>query len=77
MFESYVASEEEEQAALFEWAAWKLQRWPELGLLFHIPNGGLRNKVTAAKLKSVGVPSPSFAWTVTLARKCFSPGISG
>lgn len=55
VFESYVASEEEEQAALFEWAAWKLQRWPELGLLFHIPNGGLRNKVTAAKLKNVGV----------------------
>lgn len=55
MFENYVASEDEEQAALFEWTAWQMNRWPELGLLFHIPNGGLRNKATAARFKVLGV----------------------
>ena len=47
--------EEAEQAALFEWAAYKTGQWPELALMFHIPNGGLRNKATAARLKATGV----------------------
>ena len=47
--------EEAEQAALFEWAAYQAGQWPELGYLFHIPNGGLRNKATAARLKAAGV----------------------
>ena len=47
--------EEAEQAALFEWAAYKTCQWPELAFLFHIPNGGLRNKATAARLKAAGV----------------------
>ncbi len=47
--------EEAEQAALFEWAAYQAGRWPELAYLFHIPNGGLRNKATAARLKAAGV----------------------
>lgn len=51
----YLATEDEEQEALFEWAEWQSGRWPELGLLFHIPNGGLRNKVTAARMKLLGV----------------------
>lgn len=51
----YQATEDEEQEALFEWAEWQSGRWPELGLLFHIPNGGLRNKVTAARMKLLGV----------------------
>lgn len=47
--------EEAEQAALFEWAAYKAGQWPELAFMFHIPNGGLRNKATAARLKAAGV----------------------
>lgn len=47
--------EEAEQAALFEWAAYKAGQWPELAYLFHIPNGGLRSKATAARLKAAGV----------------------
>ena len=47
--------EEAEQAALFEWAAYKAGQWPELAFMFHIPNGGLRNKATAARLKATGV----------------------
>lgn len=47
--------EEAEQAALFEWAAYKAGQCPELAFMFHIPNGGLRNKATAARLKAAGV----------------------
>lgn len=47
--------EEAEQVALLEWAAYKTGQWPELTYLFHIPNGGLRNKATAARLKAAGV----------------------
>ena len=47
--------EEAEQAALFEWAAYKAGQWPELVFMFHIPNGGLRNKATAMRLKATGV----------------------
>ena len=55
MFEHYIPTEDEEQAAVFEWADLSAGRWPELRLLFHIPNGGLRNKVTAARMKVLGV----------------------
>lgn len=47
--------EEAEQAALFEWAAYKAGQWPELAYMFHIPNGGLRSKATAVRLKAAGV----------------------
>ena len=47
--------EEVEQIALFQWAAYKTSQWPELAFLFHIPNGGLRNKATAARLKAAGM----------------------
>lgn len=49
------SSEGEEQAALFEWASWNVGRLPELRLMFHVPNGGSRNKIEAAKLKAQGV----------------------
>lgn len=55
MIEHYIPTEDEEQAAVFEWADLSAGRWPELRLLFHIPNGGLRNKVTAARMKMLGV----------------------
>lgn len=51
-------SEHSEQAALFDWAAWQanLGREP-LRWLFAIPNGELRKKSVAAKLKEEGVKS--------------------
>lgn len=55
MVEHYIPTEDEEQAAVFEWADLSSGRWPELRLLFHVPNGGLRNKVTAARMKMLGV----------------------
>jgi len=43
------------QVALFAWAALNVKTYPELALLFAIPNGGLRDKITAARLKAAGV----------------------
>lgn len=43
------------QAKCFQWA-WN--EYPETRkLLFHIPNGGFRNKIEASNLKSIGVVS--------------------
>lgn len=44
-----------EQIAVMDWAQHCKNRFPELGLLFHIPNGGSRNKAEAANLKRQGV----------------------
>ena len=48
-------SEEEEQAAVIEWAMLMEKQYPELALLFHIPNGADRHPAVAAKLKRQGV----------------------
>ncbi len=48
-------TEHQEQATLFRWAAFAEARWPVLGLLHAIPNGGHRNKIAAARLKAEGV----------------------
>lgn len=47
--------EEREQMALMHWAAYYESEHPELALLFHIPNGGTRNKREAGRLKAAGV----------------------
>ena len=45
------------QTALFCWAALPevISKYPALKLLFHIPNGGTRNKIEAGHLKAQGV----------------------
>ena len=48
-------SEEEEQVTLFNWAKMQEKKYPELALMFHIPNGGMRSKSEAARLKKQGV----------------------
>jgi hypothetical protein len=48
-------SEHAHQVALFAWAAQSCI--PELKWLFAIPNGGLRDKITASKLKAEGLRS--------------------
>jgi hypothetical protein len=50
-------SEHGEQVALFIWAQTLWAREPRLKLMFAIPNGGLRDKITAARLKAEGVKS--------------------
>ena len=43
------------QAALFEWAAYNLNKYPGLKLLHAIPNGGSRHPAEAANLRRQGV----------------------
>lgn len=51
-----VPSEHEEQQALFEWAARRLSLYPELDLLFAIPNAGAgAQRGQAGKMKAEGV----------------------
>lgn len=46
-----------EQTNLFRWAACEQGKYPELKLMYHIPNGGSRNRLEAANLKKQGVKS--------------------
>lgn len=64
-------TEHDHQVALFDWC--DLMRWkhPELELLFAIPNGGHRNKATAARLKAEGVRAGVPDICLPVARKCF------
>lgn len=48
-------SESEEQQVVIEWAEYTQGHWPELALLYHVPNGGKRGKVEAARFKREGV----------------------
>lgn len=48
-------SEHQEQVAFFDWVRLNENRYPELRWIFAIPNGGLRDKRVAAKLKREGV----------------------
>lgn len=48
-------TESQEQQLLFEWAALSSGRWPELALMYHIPNGGSRSKAEAGRFKAEGV----------------------
>jgi len=47
--------EHQDQKALIQWVAYNLNKYPELSLLFAIPNGGQRHRAVAAKLKAEGV----------------------
>lgn len=44
----------QEQKAFTEWVRWNEARIPQLKLAFHPPNGGLRSKAAAGKLKAIG-----------------------
>ena len=50
-----VAKEADEQTALFKWAAFNTAKYPELNLMYAVPNGGSRNPIEAAHLKAQGV----------------------
>lgn len=43
-----IPHEANEQEALFRWAWFMRGKYPELDLLYHIPNGGSRNRIEAA-----------------------------
>lgn len=48
-------TEADEQTALFSWAAYNRRKYPELELLFHIPNEGKRTVINGARLKAQGM----------------------
>lgn len=48
-------TEHQHQCALIQWAEGKAKRYPEVGMLFAIPNGGARHIAVARKLKAEGV----------------------
>ena len=48
-------TEHEEQVALMRLVELHKSRWPELGMLFAVPNGSERNPIVGKKLKAEGV----------------------
>ncbi len=50
-----MASESQEQQALIQWSQYARQEYKELELLYHVPNGGRRDKREALSLKRQGV----------------------
>ncbi|MBD5536879.1 MAG: VRR-NUC domain-containing protein [Lachnospiraceae bacterium] len=55
MYGNLKRGEDTEQMGVIDWANWNAGRFPELQLLFHVPNGGKRNVAEAARLKAMGV----------------------
>ena len=62
-------SEAQEQVLLFQWAKMQENVYPELKLLFHIPNGGKRNLKEAMNLKKQGVKAGVLDIFLPVARK--------
>ena len=48
-------TEDIEQTQLFAWAQYASGKYPELALMYHIPNGGKRGKAEAVRFKAQGV----------------------
>lgn len=48
-------TEHDEQSSLIVWATWNHAQFPELRLMFAIPNGGARHPAVAAKMREEGV----------------------
>ena len=55
-----VPTESVEQQCLFRWAAFQSGRFPELALLYHVPNGGSRKKAEAGRFRAEGVGDQIF-----------------
>ena len=47
-------SEHDEQTALFQWRDLSMERFPELEMMFAVPNGGKRHIKTAMRMKEEG-----------------------
>ena len=48
-------SESVEQQRLFQWAAYECGKWPELRLMYHIPNEGKRTRGTGGRMRAEGL----------------------
>ena len=51
------SKEEVEQSTLFRWAELAEAKYPELRLMYHIPNEGKRTAITGARMKQAGLKS--------------------
>lgn len=69
--QAFSASESVEQQCLFRWAEYVKGAYPELKLLYHIPNGGRRNKGEAGRLKAEGVKAGAPDVCLPVARNGF------
>ena len=52
MYGNLKRGEDTEQMGVIDWANWNTGRFPELKLLFHVPNGGKRNAAEAGRMDS-------------------------
>ena len=52
-----VPTESVEQQCLFRWANFQSGKYPELELMYHIPNEGKRSRSTGARMKAEGLKS--------------------
>lgn len=52
-----IPTESEEQQAVMEWTEAASGRWPELRLIYHIPNESLRSMATGGRLRAEGLKS--------------------
>lgn len=57
-------SEHDEQVALMRWAKTNENNYPELAMLYAIPNGGKRHQGTARKLRAEGTKAG--VWDLSL-----------
>lgn len=69
-------TEEQEQIWLFEWAQLQAGKYPALSMMYHVPNGGKRTAVEAARFRAAGVKAgvPDIFLPCAKASPCpFSP----
>lgn len=52
-----LSTEENEQMILFQWAEFAVNTYPELKLMYHVPNEGKRSVITGSRLKKAGLKS--------------------
>lgn len=50
-----IPTESVEQQCLIRWAAYQMGKYPELALLFHVPNEGKRGKATGGRMIAEGL----------------------
>ena len=67
-----VTDESGHQEAIFSWCDYNRMRYPELALLYHVPNGGKRDAATARALKRQGVKAGIPDLVLPVARKGYN-----
>ena len=66
-----IMSEAQDQIAVMRWAEMQSNKYPELKLLFHIPNGSNKSKAQAGLFKAMGLKSGVPDLFLPVARQCY------